>query len=72
MSFVNSICTMKGGTHVQHVTDKIVVRVLCSSLFPVRCVFTVSSFQDYLKPIIAKKNKGTAVKPFMIKNQLSV
>lgn len=28
VSFVNSICTLRGGTHVQHITDQIVKRMM--------------------------------------------
>ncbi|CAL5226164.1 g8989 [Coccomyxa viridis] len=50
VSFVNSICTVKGGTHVNHVVDQIT------------------------KSLAEKMNKGkkTNVKPFMVKNYLSV
>lgn len=51
ISFVNSICTIKGGTHVGHVADQ---------------------FVSKLSEHIAKKNKGMKVKPFQIKNQLSL
>ncbi|CDF38122.1 unnamed protein product [Chondrus crispus] len=51
LSFVNSIWTIKGGTHVTHVADQIVSKVA---------------------EHIAKKNKGTKVKPFQIKSQLSL
>lgn len=51
ISFVNSIWTIKGGTHVGHVADQFVTK---------------------LSEHIAKKNKGTKVKPFQIKNQLSL
>lgn len=51
VSFVNSIWTVKGGTHVTHVADQMVAKIA-----------------DH----IAKKNKGIKVKPFQIKNHLSL
>lgn len=51
VSFVNSIWTVKGGTHVTHVADQIVARIA---------------------EHIARKNKGMKVKPFQIKNHLSL
>lgn len=51
VSFVNSIWTIKGGTHVTHVADQI-----------------VKTIGEH----ISKKNKGLKVKPFQIKNHLSL
>lgn len=51
VSFVNSIWTIRGGTHVTHVADQIVAKI---------------------SEHIAKKNKGLKVKPFQIKNHLSL
>ena len=51
VSFVNSICTVKGGTHVGHVADQIAARI---------------------GETIAKKDKKIKVRPFQIKNQLSL
>lgn len=51
VSFVNSICTVKGGTHVGHVADQIATRI---------------------GEHVAKKDKKVKVKPFQIKNQLSL
>lgn len=49
VSFVNSIWTIRGGTHVNAIADKIV---------------------KHVTPIVTKKNKGAAIKPFFIKNNL--
>ena len=51
ISFVNHICTSKGGTHVTYVVDQIVHK---------------------LAEIVNKKNKAAPVKPFQIRNHLSV
>lgn len=51
VSFVNSICTSRGGQHVTAVTTKIAT---------------------YLQPAIKKKNKGSEIKPFQIKNHMWV
>jgi DNA topoisomerase-2 len=53
VSFVNSICTSKGGTHVYHVVDQLV---------------------NSLAELVKKKDKkgGANVKPFVVKQQLSV
>ncbi len=51
ISFVNGICTTKGGAHVNHITDQIV---------------------DKLMPMLKKKAKDIAIKPFQIKNQMRV
>ena len=51
MSFVNSIATTKGGTHVNYVCDQIVAKIA---------------------EVVAKKNKAAQVKPFQIKNHLSI
>ncbi|CAL8463907.1 g3442 [Coccomyxa elongata] len=50
VSFVNSICTVKGGTHVNHVVDQI-TKAICDKM---------------------NKGKKANVKPFMVKNYLSV
>ncbi|KAK9813254.1 hypothetical protein WJX72_011500 [[Myrmecia] bisecta] len=51
VSFVNSICTMKGGTHVNYLIDQL-TKALCDH--------------------INKKDKKANVKPFMVKNYLSI
>jgi DNA topoisomerase-2 len=50
-SFVNSIATTKGGTHVTYIVDSII---------------------KSLAPALKKKNNKLEVKPYQIKNQLSV
>jgi DNA topoisomerase-2 len=52
LSFVNSICTTKGGTHVTHVTDQFVEAIM--------------------KKVNAKRKGGMEIRPFQIKNHLSV
>ncbi|OLY84142.1 DNA topoisomerase 2 [Smittium mucronatum] len=49
VSFVNSVNTVKGGTHVTYITDQIVSKVIA---------------------LLKKKNKGSTVKPYQVKNHL--
>ena len=51
VSFVNSINTHRGGSHVTYVADQL-----------------VKGLQDH----IAKRHKGTSVKPTMVRNHLSI
>ncbi|RIB16058.1 DNA topoisomerase [Gigaspora rosea] len=51
VSFVNSIATTKGGTHVNHVVDQLVTRIM---------------------EAVKKKQKDAKLKPFQIKNHISI
>ncbi|CAG8519635.1 3464_t:CDS:2, partial [Gigaspora rosea] len=51
VSFVNSIATTKGGTHVNHVVDQLVTRIT---------------------ETVKKKQKDAKLKPFQIKNHISI
>ncbi|RIB16059.1 DNA topoisomerase II [Gigaspora rosea] len=51
VSFVNSIATTKGGTHVNHVVDQLVTRIM---------------------ETVKKKQKDAKLKPFQIKNHISI
>lgn len=51
VSFVNSICTAKGGTHVNYVADQIVKALL---------------------PDIQKKTNNKNIRPFQIKNHMTI
>jgi DNA topoisomerase-2 len=51
VSFVNSICTAKGGTHVNYIADQIV---------------------KFLLPEVQKKAHSKSIRPFQIKNHMSL
>ncbi|GLE00849.1 hypothetical protein PINS_up009646 [Pythium insidiosum] len=51
ISFVNGICTTKGGQHVNYIADQVVSKLVA---------------------VVKKRNKGEAVKPNYVKNQMTV
>jgi DNA topoisomerase-2 len=51
VSFVNSICTTKGGSHVAYIVDQLTSAIAV---------------------VANKKNKGSEIKPFHVKNHMSV
>lgn len=80
MSFVNSICTLKGGTHVKLIVDQICKCALAPAcprhwrdVRASQCFSSIANVRRrHLVEAINKKNKNAKVKDFMVKNHLWV
>ena len=84
VSFANAICTTKGGTHVNYVVDQVTKcaphrrKSTCSHGAPSADEVAGTAASETVSPrrfiadMILKKNKKSNVKPFMVKNHISV
>ena len=87
ISFVNAICTSKGGQHVNAIADQVTrggqavssrraasnaSRAVCDLTFEPTPQIPAPQLATKLAAVVKKKNKGTEVKPALIKAHLSV